>query len=414
MIVIANPGTHPELTHLAEGLARSGDLRYLTSASWARDSAPMRLASLAPRSRASRTFRRRALPPAVRADQVVRVAGLREVAFQVARSRGMRVGDRLMFALNRRFQEQAGRHIRRLAPDVLVAQYTAAKELFEVPGDHLRVLNHPIVHHAWMTQQERLEEADNPEWAPFLRGSHSPEAVLQEMRERMDAEIAVADAVLVPSEFVRRTFVDSGVDPAKLLVSNLGADLPQVADRGPARDDRPLQVVYAGQVTQRKGISYLLEAVQRVPQVELTVMGHPTAGIEPMIARYPRVRMLRSGTRPELFEQFQAADLLALPSLAEGFPLVAIEAMANGLAPVLTDAAAADDLVEDGVSGYRVRARSVDDLVRVLQQAAGDRAAVAGAGRAARARAERFTWAAYEQRTIAMLHDLVVDRAARA
>ena len=82
-----------------------------------------------------------------------------------------------------------------------------------------------------------LEAETNPDWADTLQGLGIPAATLA----RLDDEIDLADAVLVPSAFVRRTFVESGVPAQKVLVSNLGAE--PVADR-PVRavHDGPLRL----------------------------------------------------------------------------------------------------------------------------------------------------------------------------
>jgi glycosyltransferase involved in cell wall biosynthesis len=405
MIVVANPGTHPELAHLAVELARSGEVRYLTSASWADDSVlqrALRLPGLRS-TRAATGLRRRALPHGVRRGDVRRIAGLHEVAFHVARARGADSMVRLMDRRTAAFQRGAARFVQRSAPRAVVAQYTGALEVFRAaaPGT-TRVLNYPIAHHTWMERRFQREADSNPDWADTLQGFGLPAETLA----RLDAEIHLADAVLVPSAFVRRTFVESGVPERKVIVSNLGAE--PAADR-PVRAAHtgPLRLLYAGQVTQRKGLSYLLDAVAAVPDVELRIVGHRPPALDGRLSDLERVQVLPSLERTRLLEQYDWADLLVLPSLAEGFPLVAVEAMSRGTAAVLSDSAAADDLIADGVHGLRVESGDAADLARVLALAAADRALVSRMGAAAAQRAAGFTWRAYAERTAGLLRALV-------
>jgi len=64
---------------------------------------------------------------------------------------------------------------------------------------------------------------------------------------------------------------------------------------------------------------------------------------------------------------FKSADIYAMPSLIEGLPLVALEAMACGLPIVSSLSAAGGDLIVDGENGLLVPAGDVSSLVRALQ-----------------------------------------------
>jgi glycosyltransferase involved in cell wall biosynthesis len=408
LVVVANPGTHPELGHLAVAIAARGPVRYLTSASWALE-APLQRVLRLPGVRSTGTaagLRRRALPAGLRPRDVIRLAGAAEVVFHLARSRGSASSVRLMDRRTARFQEATARRITRLRPAIVVAQYTGALEVFRAAGDALTVLNYPIAHHRWIDREFDAEAAANPEWADTLQGRGLPAETLA----RLDAEIEAAEAVLVPSRFVRRTFVESGVPESKVLVSNLGAEPVPARDRAARLDGGPLRLLYAGQVTQRKGLSYLVDAVAEVPEVELRIVGHRPPELGDRLEGRDRITVLPSLDRAALAEQYEWADLLTLPSLAEGFPLVAIEAMAHGTAVVLTDSAAAEDLIPGGEEGFRIPARDVDSLAAVLREAAADRGRVVEMGRAAARRAATFTWSAYGERTVGLLDALRAGR----
>ena len=89
-----------------------------------------------------------------------------------------------------------------------------------------------------------------------------------------------------------------------------------------------------GQVGQRKGIGYLLEAMGRLSRdaAVLRVVGAPI-GPPSILASAcgDRVQITGRLAEAELPEAYQFADVFVLPSLVEGFGLVLLEAMATAL-----------------------------------------------------------------------------------
>jgi glycosyltransferase involved in cell wall biosynthesis len=87
------------------------------------------------------------------------------------------------------------------------------------------------------------------------------------------------------------------------------------------------------------------------------------------------------------------ADVLVLPSLAEGFGLVLIEAMAAGVPVVATDVPGIRDVVSDGVNGLLVPPKSPQALAGAIGRVLSDRALRQMlVGNGSRIVRERFTW----------------------
>ncbi len=61
---------------------------------------------------------------------------------------------------------------------------------------------------------------------------------------------------------MKETFVDSGVEEGKVVVTPYPTDLSRFAP-APRADDGVFRVLFVGQLTQRKGLSYLVEGFQR-------------------------------------------------------------------------------------------------------------------------------------------------------
>jgi starch synthase len=108
-------------------------------------------------------------------------------------------------------------------------------------------------------------------------------------------------------------------------------------------------------------------------------------------------------TLPTFYAQM---DVFVLPSLVEGFPLTALEAMACGLPVVVSENTFGSDVIRDGYNGYVVPIRDVDAIVDRLRLLAGDDELRATMGANARATAESFSWKAFNDRLV----DLVTRR----
>jgi glycosyltransferase involved in cell wall biosynthesis len=97
--------------------------------------------------------------------------------------------------------------------------------------------------------------------------------------------------------------------------------------------ERPA-VLFVGRFVDRKGLPLLHELAKRMPSVDWLFAGR--GPLDPTSWALPNVRVERDRSGRTLAEMYGAADMLALPSLGEGFPLVVSEALAMGL-PVLVD-----------------------------------------------------------------------------
>lgn len=197
--------------------------------------------------------------------------------------------------------------------------------------------------------------------------------------EREEAEYAEADLITIPSRFVGETFVQRGVDRAKLRVLPYGVDLTSFHPVEAPAQDR-LDLLFVGGVNLRKGIPYLLQAFRDVehPAKSLTIAGIAEPGIVENMQGAglvsPEVRFIGHVPQAELKALMSRSHALVLPSIEEGLALVMAQAMACGCPVVATHNAGAADLFDDGEQGYIVEARDVPALVSRLQQIGEDRA----------------------------------------
>jgi glycosyltransferase involved in cell wall biosynthesis len=206
-------------------------------------------------------------------------------------------------------------------------------------------------------------------------------------------KIERADFVICASYFMRAQAMRV-VDPkhwSKLHIVRCGVDPEALPPASTQRAEAVPRIVSVGRISPEKGYFGLLEALAPLAQqgqaFNLTVVGDGPA----MRATQARVAELGLGDRVTFtgalseegaLAQIAAADVLVLPSLMEGLPVVLMEAMALGKAVIASRVAGIPELVEDGVSGLLFTPSDWKELQARLKLALGDGALRQSLGRA--------------------------------
>ena len=210
----------------------------------------------------------------------------------------------------------------------------------------------------------RAEEKQWPGWAP------QSIQVPDEYFVRREQEWALADRIVVNSEFSRQALLQQGVPPEKLVVIPLCFDPPDM-NRQPATGDRqpdhPLRVLFLGQVILRKGIQYLLAAAKQLEKenIHFDIVG-PVGISADAVATAPKNVTFHGRTgRDQAANWYRQSQVFVLPTLSDGFAITQLEAMAHAL-PVVTTPCCGE-VVSDGVDGFIIPPRAVEPLVRAFQ-----------------------------------------------
>jgi phosphatidyl-myo-inositol dimannoside synthase len=199
-----------------------------------------------------------------------------------------------------------------------------------------------------------------------------------------------------------------------LLIPN-GVDVSVFKPSQSNPEEGPLRILCVGRLIERKGQHHLIDAVKRLADqgidVELDLVGTGDARSvnEAQAARLGlRNRVSFSGyvSREEIARHYAAADVFVLPSYNEGMSVALLEAMASGLAVVVTPTGGTSELVEPDVNGLVFDWADVDRLVSHLRRLAQDRSLVRRMGQAARQRASDFSWDSAAQRYVEIIREL--------
>lgn len=254
------------------------------------------------------------------------------------------------------------------------------------------------------------EESElSPEWAGTMAGNRDSDFKLA----RKDEELARADTVFVASSFTKSTLIEASSAPADVVVAPYGAPQRSPGYQSARRSaGEPLRVLFVGSLGQRKGLRYLLDAMEQLGGgYELTLIGSvPSARCDPLAAALRRHRHIASLPHGEILEEMGRHHVLVFPSLFEGFGLVLLEAMACGLPIVATPHTAAPDFVREGVDGFVVPIRSAGAIAERLTWLAADEDRRQAMGRQARLRAGEFTWSDYSRRVTLAIEERLKRR----
>jgi glycosyltransferase involved in cell wall biosynthesis len=205
---------------------------------------------------------------------------------------------------------------------------------------------------------------------------------------------------------------ENAVDPARF---DLGAPLP-------ARSPGPLRVVFVGRLVPLKGVDMLLEAVSdlvRSGRVVLDVIGDgpDRPALEQAVSRLglgSAVSFAGWVPHDQVPRRLRRADVFGFPSIREFGGGVVLEAMAEGVVPVVLDYGGPGELVSKG-SGFALPMGSREEIIvrfrEVLSRLAGDPTMLAPMAELARHRVRKhFTWEAKAGQML-RIYDWVLGRA---
>lgn len=235
---------------------------------------------------------------------------------------------------------------------------------------------------------------------------HFPEweggpAKLDERLEPRIREIAdLADVLICPSQNVvdgLAVFAEESINKAHLVPYGCGANF-----HGRYNAPIPGRILFGGTAELRKGIHYFAAAARRLGSVgyDFRVAGNVTEKIR-NLPECKSLTFLGRVSREEMVEEILCADLLVLPTLAEGSAYITGEAIVAGLPQVTTRSAGS--LVVDRESGLIVPERDVEALIESIGRVVHDRALRRQFAEGTRSAAGQLSEEAWSERLIAAL-----------
>lgn len=159
----------------------------------------------------------------------------------------------------------------------------------------------------------------------------------------------------------------------------------------------PPRLVFAGRFQPQKNLSFLIDALREVRDLSwecaLVGDGPQRTALEEQVDRLglsDRVRFSGWVAPEDAQDRLAESDLLVMPSLSEGLPVVSVQALANGVAVAASAAGGLAEVVEDGVNGVCCPVGDFNCYVKGLRYCLEDPDRLTEMKRASRERAARY------------------------
>jgi len=240
----------------------------------------------------------------------------------------------------------------------------------------------------WQTEHFTLWELDK--WQP---------------RERKEWELA--NIIIAPSLYVKNELENHGVSPDKIKLIPFAVSEEKFPKYLHTYDGkRKLRILYVGAMRLLKGVPYLIKALELLPanSFKAVLVGQNHFNTDVLSSFPPEVTVKNQVPRNELSELYKWADVFVMPSLCEGSATVNYEARASGLPAVATFTSGT--WIEDEQEGYIVEPGNPEQIASAIQAFLDSPAKVQEMSNNNLRNLSEYTWEAYQNRLINLIHSL--------
>lgn len=193
------------------------------------------------------------------------------------------------------------------------------------------------------------------------------------------AEYEVSDYISIPSQFVKRSFLEYGIPEEKLVMNPYGVSSFFKRDESvwQPRGNKPLRVLYVGSLLIRKGLVYLFEALKKLPEnsYEAWFVGKVDPEMKSTVDKYAQENWKFFGhvNHYDLASHISACDVAVHPSLQEGLSMVIPQVLTCGVPMIATTNSGGEDVIKEGKTGFIIPVRDPDAIAQRIQQLNDDR-----------------------------------------
>lgn len=256
--------------------------------------------------------------------------------------------------------------------DVTIAARPYMKEIFEKDMEQFN-------HQAFFTEE------------PYLwKGNYFKEIY---------TDFEYTDYFLVASEFVRKSLHFCKIPDKKILKVPYGVDVTNFSYNQKQEHFGPLKLLFVGNLSYRKGLHHLLKIISLYDKdtLLLRLAGgyNPNGEFYKSFSANENIEFLGFVTRDKITETFQESDLFVLPSLAEGFALVILEALATGTPVLCSSNTGGNDAINNYENGLVFEASNFNLFQESIEWVLLNRDKLPLMSQKAREKSMKYTWDKY-------------------
>ncbi|TAF14772.1 MAG: glycosyltransferase, partial [Nostocales cyanobacterium] len=265
------------------------------------------------------------------------------IQFELISKLHKNTGWEKIIARNKWFQKKCINTLKSLTknsqnPHIIFSYSYAALELFKFAKSRgwytvLGQIDPGIEEEKIVIQEYEKYPQYRGEWQP------APDYYWQTWQE----ECKLADTIVVNSNWSRQLLEKAGINSQKIktipLVYTPPKETIDFVRTYPESfsQQRPLRILFLGQVILRKGIAAILDSIKLLEgyPVEFWIVGSQQIEIPAHLQTHPQIRWIGHINRSETGQYYQIADIFLFPTLSDGFGLTQLEAKSWKL-PIIT------------------------------------------------------------------------------
>lgn len=219
-------------------------------------------------------------------------------------------------------------------------------------------------------------------WIAFMHGETQEDIKVRIFQEIGFQLVRFADRIVTVSKAMRHRYIQRGLHPEKLFVLHNALDQSlfcEPAERSQLRKqfkirENDLVIGVIGRLSAEKGQRYFLEAFKRLrnsnQSLKALIVGEGPD--EEILKKYCGSNDLEqsvffAGYQENISNVYHLVDLVVLPSLSEGLPNVAMEALFHQKPVVATHVGGIPEVIMNGHNGLLVPSKDIDRMVRAIE-----------------------------------------------
>ena len=301
-----------------------------------------------------------------------------------------------------KFQRKLANYvIRNPQIEAVISYDTNSSVLFSILKDkvpHVKLIMdnaHPNRHYLYHSYHENWgcvgDFSKTLEACGYLMDSQNAEVYGEEARK--------ADYHIVASSYSTQALVFDNISQNRIFKVPYGVDDNRFLKSNRSYSQEKLQVLFVGEVNQRKGIRQVLEAAKVInsDKVVFNIVGLGKEYCSELNSEYESyVHFLGRVPYEELLHQFSSSHIFLFPTMGEGFGLVLLEAMASGLPVITTENCGGKDIVVNEQNGFIIPVGDTKSIIDKVNWALTHPIQLQEMSIEAVNTARNYTWPAYE------------------
>ena len=219
-------------------------------------------------------------------------------------------------------------------------------------------------------------------------------------------EYELADYIVVPSEFARKTFIEYGINENKIIKIPYGVDLNEFKplDISRIKGDK-FRIICTGSLSVRKVSHILINAFKQLSlkNAELIFVGPIENNFKKILKNFKNLQniiFVPKQKQEKLIHYYNNSDIFVLCSLEEGLSMVQAQAMACGLPVICTENTGGSEIIDDGINGFIIPAQNTDILKQKIIELYNDNEKLEKFKKNAIKKSKKISWEIYGNKVI--------------